>query len=278
VGSRAAAAAAALLVLALPQKAIAQPQASSDCRMVCSQVHEISYIGDVLLAFTFVAFSAACILFALVSSRSEDKKPEKQKFYLVVLLANIVCAAAYFAMLGGQGWSVSASCRQMFSIRYLAWIVSGPLIITALGFVACVELFEILTVCASSAISSFCLYAAANSLENVKWVWFLTALGTATHVIASLFRSYRFSMELAPANVCALYRQLMFLTVGCNIAYLFFWILCDGSGVVSVGTETLLYSFTDMASRIVFGAILLSNRAVIDRVSSAESCYGAISE
>jgi bacteriorhodopsin len=255
-----------------------QSISSSAFRMVCSHVHEISYLGDVLLAFTFVAFSAACILFALVSSRSEDKRPEKQKFYLVVLLANAVCAAAYFAMLGGQGWAVSASCRQMFSIRYLSWIVSGPLIVTALGFVACVELFEILTVCASSAISFFCLYAAANSLHNVKWVWFLMALGSATHVMASLFRSYRFSMELAPANVTALYRQLMFLTVGCNVAYLFFWILCDGSGAVSVGTEAFLFAVTDMASRIVFGAILLSNRAVIDRVSSAESSYGAISE
>ena len=246
--------------------------------MVCSHIHEISYLGDVLLAFTFVAFSAACILFALVSSRAEDKKPEKQKFYLVVLLANAVCAAAYFAMLGGQGWTVSASYRQMFSIRYLSWIVSAPLIITALGFIACVELYEILTVCASSALSFFCLYAAANSLENVKWVWFLVALGTATHVMASLFRSYRYSMELAPANVAALYRQLMFLTVGCNIAYLFFWILCDGSGAVSVGVEAFLFAVTDMASRIVFGAILLSNRAVIDRVASSESSYGSISE
>jgi bacteriorhodopsin len=245
--------------------------------MTCSHVHEISYLGDVLLAFTFVVFSAACILFALVSARAEDKKPEKQKFYLVVLLANAVSAAAYFAMLGGQGWAVSASCRQMFSIRYLSWILSGPLIITALGFLACVEVFEIITVCASSALSYFCLYAAANSLNNVKWIWFLAALGTATHVMSSLFRSYRFSMELAPANVAALYRQLMFLTVFCNIAYLLFWILCDGSGAVSVGTEALLYALADMASRILFGAILLSNRSAIDRVSSAECNYGTIS-
>ena len=112
----------------------------------------------------------------------------------------------------------------------------------------------------------------------MKWVWFLVALGTATHVMASLFRSYRYSMELAPANVAALYRQLMFLTVGCNVAYLLFWILCDGSGAVSVGAEAFLFAVTDMLSRIVFGAILLSNRAVIDRVVSSEISYGSISE
>ena len=42
-------------------------------------------------------------------------------------------------MLGGEGWTLSATCRQVFTVRYLESGVTTPLIVLALGLLAGVE-------------------------------------------------------------------------------------------------------------------------------------------
>jgi len=61
--------------------------------------------------------------------------PPALQFYLVTAYCCGIATFAYYAMLSGQGWLISPSCRQLFYVRYIDWFVTTPLILVDLALI-----------------------------------------------------------------------------------------------------------------------------------------------
>ena len=98
----------ALMLLGLMQSAAAVEV----CKVVDLQL--VTQTGEFFLAVTFLGLGVSTVIFVLMAFKAAH---EKRKFYFVTCYIGAVSTFAYYAMLSGQGWLITPSCRQLFYVR-----------------------------------------------------------------------------------------------------------------------------------------------------------------
>lgn len=161
-----------------------------------------------------------------------------RRYYLAACFIAVWASLADFAMLAGQGWTVTDGCRQFFYARYVDWIVTGPITAIWLGLIAGAETTDVVAAVAANVMWVATTYMASISVaQEVKWCWFLMSLGGLAGYVLSLVRIYKPAAEARSEGVAELYSKMVWLTVGCTVGYPLIWLFSEGFGNFSVSFE-----------------------------------------
>jgi len=222
---------------------------------VCTTIEEVGSTGVGALTITFIILVICGIVFLYKAVNSAAQK----KYYLAACIIAVWASLADFAMLSGQGWTVTDGCRQFFYARYVDWIVTGPVTAIWLGLIAGAETTDIVGAVAGNVMWVASTYMASISVaQEVKWCWFILSLcGLAAYVL-SLVRTFKVAAEARSEGVSQLYTKMVWLTVGCSVCYPLIWLFSEGFGNFSVSFEVTTYSILDILARAVVSFMLFS--------------------
>jgi len=196
---------------------------------------------------------------------------EHRSFYYATSLVPLIAASSYFAMATGHG-SVNVGGHIFFFARYIDWVFTTPLLLLDLALLALPNLrgrLGLVGVLLGADVYMIVTGLIAGFLTGAdKYVWF------ATSTIAFLFILYvlvRLLRETASrgAAVRGLFRNLATLTIVLWLCYPIVWLLgTEGSGLLNIQTEVILYAILDVSAKVGFGFLLLSNRAALTESST----------
>lgn len=202
---------------------------------------------------------------------------ENRNFYYATSLVPLIAASAYFAMATGHG-SINVGGHIFFFARYIDWVFTTPLLLLDLVLLALPTTrgrFGLIGVLLGADVYMIVTGLIAGFITGPdKYVWF------ATSTIAFLFILYVLTRLLKETSarggaVRSLFRNLATLTVVLWICYPIVWLLgTEGTGVINLQVEVILYMILDVLAKVGFGFLLLSNRVAL-RESARTSVQAA---
>lgn len=238
----------ALMLLGLVQSAAAVEV----CKVVDLQL--VTQTGEFFLAVTFLGMGVATVIFVLMAFKAAH---EKRKFYFTTCYIGAISTFAYYAMLSGQGWLITPSCRQLFYVRYLDWFVTTPLILLNLGMIVGADMVTIIAICAADMLMIFGGFMGSVSSGHIKWLWFSLSLLIFAPIVYVMIRGFRSLVDRSHPAVVEMYSKVAWLSAISWSLYPLVFIFSEGSGDWSPNFEIMIYGILDMLSKAVFGFILL---------------------
>ena len=222
---------------------------------VCTTIEEVGSTGVGALTITFIILVICGCVFLYKGINSAAQK----KFYFAAAFISVWASLADFAMLAGQGWTVTDGCRQFFYARYVDWIVTGPITAVWLGLIAGADTTDTVAAVAGNVMWVATTYMASISVaQEVKWCWFLLSLCGLSGYLLSLVRIYKPAAEAKSEAVSELYTKMVWLTVGCSAGYPLIWLFSEGFASFSVSFEVVAYTILDIISKVVFSFMIVS--------------------
>lgn len=227
---------------------------------VCTTIEEVGSTGVGALTIVFIILMICGCVFVYKAVNCGAQR----KYYLAACLIATWASIADFAMLSGQGWTVTDGCRQFFYARYVDWIVTGPATAIWLGLIAGADTTDIVGAVSGIVIWVATTYMASISVaQEVKWCWFLFSLvGLAAYVL-SLVITFKKTAEARSEGIATLYTKMVWMTVGCSVCYPLIWLFSEGFGNFSVSFEVTAYCILDILARAVVSFMLFGGHEAL---------------
>lgn len=227
-------------------------------------VQTVLWIGTALMTIGLLVF------IYLTYTNSE----ENRHFYYATSLVPLIAASAYFAMATGHG-SINVGGHIFFFARYIDWVFTTPLLLLDLALLALPSVrgrLGLIGVLLGADVYMILTGLISGFLTGAdKYVWF------ATSTIAFLFILFVLVRLLGEARgrggaVGKLFGNLAILTIVLWTCYPIVWLLgTEGTGLLSIQVEVILYMILDVSAKVGFGYLLLSNRAALTESSTASA-------
>lgn len=225
----------------------------------------VTQTGEFFLAVTFLGMGISTILFVLMMLKAA---PEKRKFYLVTAYCCGIATFAYYAMLSGQGWLISPSCRQLFYVRYIDWFVTTPLILVDLALIVGADWTFLSAMIGADLMMVFGGYMAAISSGHIKWLWFSFALLIFGPIAYTIIVTFRSLVQRSHPAVSVLYNKMSWIVFVTWCCYPVVFIFSEGTGDWNPNFEVMVYGVLDLMSKAVFGFVLLLSHEALDRATN----------
>nr|AHH02127.1 protein 106 [synthetic construct] len=222
----------------------------------------VTQTGEFFLAVTFLGMGVTTIIFVLMMLKAAS---EKRKFYFVTCYCCGIATFAYYAMLSGQGWLISPSCRQLFYVRYLDWFFTTPLLLIDLALIAGADWTYVAAVVGGDMMMIFGGYMASISSGHIKWLWFAISLLIFAPIIYTVLHTFKVLVERSHPAVGELYNKCSWLLVVTWACYPVVFIFSEGTADWSPNFEVMIYGVLDLMAKCVFGFILLLSHEALDR-------------
>jgi len=233
------------------------------CRV--ADLELVTQTGEFFLAATFLGMGVTSIIFVLMAFKATY---EKRKFYFTTCYITAVATFSYYAMLSGQGWLITPSCRQLFYVRYLDWVITTPLLLLDLGLIVGAEWPLIAAVMGGDALMIFSGYMSAISSGHIKWLWFAAGLLLFIPIVYAVLVMFRGLVLRSHPAVGELYNKVSWLTMIVWACYPLVFIFSEGTSDWSQNFEVMIYGVLDLMAKAVFGFILLLSHEALDRITS----------
>lgn len=233
--------------------------------------HKVGDAGSKTLWVVFVIMLLSTITFALLSLRVPV---QKRLFHILTMFITLFASISYFAMATGDGNSFvkhsDDSYRQVFWARYVDWVVTTPLLLLDLAFLAGLDgasiivavVFDILMVLLG-------LFAGFARNSTLKWGHYaFSCIAYLTIVFLFAFPGRRAASTQKSSN-SNLFAGLGGFTLLLWTLYPIVWGIGDGARLWSVDSEIISYAILDVLAKPVFGFWLLLTHS-----KNAESIEG----
>ena len=197
---------------------------------------------------------------------------ENRHFYYATSLVPLIAASAYFAMATGHG-AMTIGGHTFFFARYIDWVFTTPLLLLDLALLALANVrrrIALVGVLLGADVYMIITGLIAGLLTGAdKYVWFATSTIAFLFVLFVLVRMFR-EAQVRGGAISSLFRNLATLTIVLWICYPIVWLLgTEGTGLLSIQVEVILYMILDVLAKVGFGFLLLSNRAALSESSRA---------
>jgi len=247
-----------------------QLAAQSLAPTACTTIEEVGSTGVGALTITFLILAVSTIIFI---TRVGPATSQKVYYYCNVFICGLA-TMSYFAMLSGQGWTAVAGCRQFFYARYVDWTITTALIILELGLIAGAEPALIGGVMGADVIMIVGGYLGTVSIvTTVKWFWFVISMALFVVVLYALAVNFRDSALQKGNDRADVYGRLAWLTIVSWIFYPVVWLFSDGFASFSVSFEVCAYSILDIASKAIFGFMVMSAHGILETGTTMNQEY-----
>merc|ERR1711934_343671 len=238
-----------------------QLAAESLAPTACTTIEEVGSTGVGALTITFLILAVSTIVFI---ARTGSAKSQKIYYYCNVFVCGFA-TMSYFAMLSGQGWTAIAGCRQFFYARYVDWSITTPLLLLDLGLIAGADGALI-----AAAIGADLIMIVAGYLGAVSVVTTMSMFVPVLHAIAISFRE---AAVQRGAEIADVYGKVAWLTIISWIFYPLIWLFSEGFASSSVSFEVCAYAVLDVASKAIFGFMVMSAHAQLGSAAGSSQEY-----
>ncbi len=200
------------------------------------------------------------------SGRSASRN--ERRYYLTLIGISGIAAIAYAAMALGFGW-LEVGDRTVFVPRYIDWILTTPLIVLFLGFLAGLSRREFAVVIGLNTVVMVLGFVAATLPGTERFALFGAATFVFVGLIYYLMGPATERASAQPDGIEKLYVRLRNLTVALWSVYPVIWVLGPpGLDLLTMSIDIALITYLDLVTKVGFGLI------AIDASSSLRSELG----
>lgn len=238
-------------------------------------LHITTHTSDWLWAV--FALMLMSLLVALVYSFTSLVEKGRGHGFIVKLplIVLTVSSIAYFSMASDLGATPIAAefhrshsghlTRQVWYVRYIQWVINGPLLLLGLLLAKNATVSNIVTTLFMAVVLVICGLVGALVTSQYKWGYFVMGVAALFYIWYSLFahgsresfgRRGDVNRGPAPATHAGYVRGAAFLSFLWMI-YPICWALSDGGNVISPTGEMVFYGVLDILSGPVFLLIFL---------------------
>ncbi len=216
------------------------------------------------LWFTFGGMFLATIAFAYLAASDPGGR---YHHYVTCAVITFWAATWYVIMATGSGISLiegAEGTRLFYFGRYWDWVVTTPLILLTLSWVALGGSIArnprlVALILGADVLMILFGLAAGGTGSNVRWFWFLLSSAFFVGVLYLIWVPLREEARRGPTEG----RPGLFFSLAALLTLL--WVLypvvfilgTEGISSVSNGVEVLFYAILDILSKIAFGLILI---------------------
>jgi bacteriorhodopsin len=231
-------------------------------------------VGDVGKKTLWVVF-VIMFLSSLAFYWMAYKTPvQKRLFYVITSFITTFAAISYFAMATGDGNSYAHTAikhvhkhtpdvtehvyRQVFWARYVDWVVTTPLLLLDLAFLAGLNGANILVALTADILMILLgLFAAFGATDGQKWGYYAMSCVAFLVIIYQLAIPGRRAVASKDSKTATLFASIGGFTLILWTLYPIVWGIGDGARKWSVDAEIVAYAVLDVLAKPVFGFWLL---------------------
>jgi len=234
------------------------------------EFEHITQVGHRTLWVVFALMLISTIGFTVFSWRIAVTK---RLFYQLTTYITVIATLSYYAMATGSGWSFhhirvtnehkhdipdthKIVLRQVFYARYIDWLLTTPLLLLDLGFLAGLSGSNLINVVLADVVMVLTgLFAAYAHGTKSKWGWYAMGWVAFLVIIWNLATSARATAQ--KRGVQKLFFPLALYTIVVWTCYPIVWGISDGARRMTPDHEVLAYAVLDILAKPVFGVWLL---------------------
>jgi bacteriorhodopsin len=213
------------------------------------------------LGFLCMAISAAYFLYCAQAVAIGGRSNEYNAFFVC-----LIACLAYLCMATDHGIYILPSGREFFYARYIDWALTTPLMLLEICNIAKSTNDTKLWLVGTDFVMIMCGLIGAFSEDDVKYLFWAFGMAMFCPIIYYLLFGLKQNAEAQKSEeVSDLYTKVSYLTVIMWTGYPILWWFCEGDGSFSVDTECLGYVILDVASKCLFGYIIVSSRDALNK-------------
>lgn len=186
------------------------------------------------------------------------------RYYATLAAISLIAAIAYAVMAMGFG-SIPVDERVVFAPRYVDWILTTPLLLAFLGWLAGIDRDMMLKVVGVNTVVMIAGFVAALLPGTERFVLF--AAGGVAYVVLAYLVLGPMTARAAERDdaTVSLFTSLRNLTIILWSVYPVIWLLGPpGLAVVTPTVDVMLITYLDLLTKVGFGLIALNASAVIE--------------
>ena len=235
-------------------------------------------MATVFLSIGVLGMLIGAVSFAYLGTQAPQGT---RHFYAITFLIALIAGISYFVMATGGGLTLVGD-RAFYYARYVDWIFTTPLLLIDLALLALarpgrnlgligalvgLDLVMILTG----------LWAGGTAGGGRYVLWFISTAAMVALLYLVVTRLFAAARTQSPA-VQQIFRTLAVLTVVLWSLYPIVWLLgTEGFGAVGLTIEIALFLVLDLAAKIGFGFLLLTNRQALSEISGGSVAQPRVS-
>ncbi|MBA3921367.1 MAG: bacteriorhodopsin [Nostocaceae cyanobacterium] len=204
----------------------------------------------------FVGMVMGAVVFGTKAVRTRRK--EGMEFSLKMFFIVLWAAGIYLTLILGETVSPINGHLILWG-RFIDWLVTTPLLLLDLGLLAGLRPKLIAGVMAANVFMILAGVLAALETSPINYLWYIIGMGFFLAILISLLTEFSASAARRNFKINLLFTTLRNFLIVLWIGYPIVWIFGPTTlGVLTVGTETLIYAILDLATKLGFGLILIS--------------------
>ncbi|DAA78163.1 TPA_exp: putative Opsin [Trichophyton benhamiae CBS 112371] len=243
-------------------------------------MEESSGVGRRCLWVVAILMLISSLVFYVLAGRVPT---QKRLFHSLVSLVTTISFLSYFAMAMGYGVSykhytnhkhhkhspdtIQETCREVYWIRYVNWMLTVPLILTCLSFLSGVNGASLL-VSISAALVMFVAALSSSFMDkHYQWAWFvISCLGYLTIVYQTGFQGRRASLA-KDQQARNFYTSIASFSLAVLLVYPIIWAISNNARKMSIDAEIIVFAILDILLQGVFGYWLIASYNTIRSIS-----------
>lgn len=219
-------------------------------------------ISPLFLWFTWGGMTLATVLFLFWAATGQQKNLHH---YVTSAVITLWAAMSYLVMATGSGVYLvgeADGARVFYWVRYIDWLITTPLLLLGLAWVALGQLNRNTSLVGLLVISDVVmiitgLISGANS-GFIKWFFFLLSCLAFLVVLYLIWVPLQAAAQTGQSGEASLFFPLaIMLTVLWVIYPVVFLIGTEGLDAIPISVEVFVYAVLDILAKIGFGIVLL---------------------
>lgn len=219
----------------------------------------------------FVGMVAGAVIFALQAIAWRRK--EEMEFPLVSFFITLWAATLYLTMIMGETVLHNFNGQsEIFVGRYIDWSVTTPLLLLDLGVIAGARPKLIAGIMGADVF--MIITGAIGALEDApkNYLWYVISSGAFIAILWALTTEFAATARRRNARVNKLFQKQRNVLIVLWLIYPIVWILGpEGTSVINLGTETVLYTLLDLSAKVGYGLLLTTTpQDILAQASNSE--------
>ena len=218
------------------------------------------WIGTAAMAF-------GSVVFGVQAARAPERR--WQSLWTLYFFICLIAFALYLIMATGYGAYTADGGHPTVWIRYVTWFLSTPLLILALTYLGRSSAPLVGGLLGANAFMIATGFVATILPEDtpaaLHIVWWAISTGAYVGIAWAFIGRYKREARIALPNSSSVFDRVVTVHLVLWTAYPVVWMLsAEGLGVVSSGTEAMLFAVLDIAAKVGFGFLAASSLRQIE--------------
>jgi bacteriorhodopsin len=232
----------------------------------------VPYLALLFLAVGFGLMTGGAIYFLVSAIRFDDNEPGPTGplFHYIAFFITSISALSYYAMWNGSGIVDTGAPREasigqhqiVFVSRYVDRLLTSPLIVAALAVLSKAPLASIIALLGCDLLMIGSAFFGALIGTADRYLWWGASVAFLGVLVYLLLTEQRKATQLRGLDGEAgeTIGVLTYITIAALLVYPVLWLLGqEGAGVVSLNLQVTFELLADLASKLIFGAVLVNH-------------------